>query len=241
MGLNNEAFFNQTFSLDRRGGWFRQAELESLPLFDATRRFACIFLSTSTKDAARLNHHLSAAGIRLYLARDTREARVLLAITGAKILLIDIDCTMAPWLEILQSLEQSHPNVPKVVLTARNESVWSLILPRFALDVVPKPVHLGDLLGALESAHSVVEEIEAEINDPEHAKKRMSRVLATIRSTSPVQPSKQLRPDIERTTVSTPSPIRRSIRVRLSAMMDQVTHVWWNLARHRTRKRHSHA
>ena len=237
MKHNNEGFFKQTFSLDSRTGGLRREDLGDVPLFDATRRFSCIFLSTSTKDAARLNRHLSAAGIRVYLARDTREAEALLAVTSAKILLIDIDRTIEPWLELLQTLEESHPDVPKVVLTARNESAWSLILPQFALDVVPKPVHLGDLWGALESAHS----IEEEINDPERAKERISRVLATIRSASQEQASKQLRPNTERTIASTPLRIWHSSRVRLSAMMDRVTHVWWKFACHRTRKQHSRA
>jgi len=212
MNQDKEGFCRQTISLDSRTARLQHEEFESVPLFDATRRFSCIFLSTSTKDAARLNRHLSAAGIRVYLAHDTREAETLLAITSARILLIDIDRTIEPWLEILQILGASYPGMPKVVLTARHESAWSLILPQFALDVVPKPVHLGDLLGALECTHSV----EEEIDDPERAKERISRVLATIRSASQEQTSKQLRPDTERTTVSTPLRIWRSSRVRLS-------------------------
>jgi hypothetical protein len=66
-----------------------------------------------------LNHHLSAAGICAYYAGDTREAKVLLAVTSAKIMLIDIDRAFEPWLEILQEIHQSYPNAPKVVVTAR--------------------------------------------------------------------------------------------------------------------------
>jgi len=79
---------------------------------------------------------------------------MLLAITSARILLIDIDRTFEPWTEILQTLDESHPNVPKVVLTARDEALWFPILSHFAVNVVPKPVNLGGLLGALEYAHS---------------------------------------------------------------------------------------
>jgi hypothetical protein len=35
--------------------------------------------------------------------------------------------------------------------------------------------------------------------------------------------------------------IWRSIRVRLYAMMDKATHVWWKFGCNRTRKQHSHA
>jgi DNA-binding response OmpR family regulator len=237
MNQGEDGLFRQTFSLDSRTERFQQEELGGVPLLNATRRFSCIYLSASAKDAAKLNHHLSAAGIRVYLAHDTREAEVLLAITSARILLIDIDRSIEPWLELLQTLEESHPDVPKVVLTARNESAWSLILPQFAIDVVPKPVHLGDLLGALESAHSMVEEI----NDPERATDRIRRVLATIRCAASEQTSKQLYQSAERAVVSTRSSIRRSVFVRLSAMMDKVTHGWWNFACDRTRKRHSDA
>ncbi len=237
MKQDNQGFFKQTFSLDSRTGRFLSGGLECVPLFDPARRFSCVFVSTSARDAAKLNEHLMAAGIRIYLARDTRETEILLAITGAKILLIDIDRMIEPWLKVLQTLEESHPDLPKVVLTARNESAWSLNLPEFALDVVPKPVHLGDLLGALESAHS----IEEEINDPERAKERIRRVLAKIRFASAEQPSKQPRPDDETTIVSASRSTWRSIRVRLSAMMGKVTYVWWNRGCHRTRKRHSHA
>jgi len=171
MRQDNEWPFKQTFALDNRTGRFLKEGIERVPLFDAARRFSCVFLSTSAKDAARLNHHLLAAGIRAYHAADTREAEVLSAITGARILLVDIDHTFAPWLEFLQRLDESHPNLPKVVLTARHEGTWSLILSHFALDVVPKPAHLGDLLAALEHAHLV----EQEINDPERVREREMR------------------------------------------------------------------
>jgi len=233
MNQKNEGAFKQTFSLDNRTGRFLKEELERVPLFDTARRFSCVFLSTSVKDAVRLNHHLSAAGIRTYHAGDTREAEVLLAITSAQVLLIDIDRTFEPWLEILQKLDESHPNVSKVVLTARGEDVWFPILFHFALDIVPKPAHLGDLLGALECAHMM----EVELNDPERARERERRVLAAIRSASPPQTSKSLWPRIGRTLVSH----WRSIQIRLSAMMDRVTHVWWKFGWHRTRKQHSHA
>ena len=62
-------------------------------MFEAARRFSCVFLTTSGEGAARLNHQLSQAGIRAYHAVDTREAEVLLALTRAKVLLIDIDRT----------------------------------------------------------------------------------------------------------------------------------------------------
>jgi DNA-binding NarL/FixJ family response regulator len=237
MSQENDGSFRQTFSFDNGTGRFLKEELERVPMFDKTRRFSCVFLSTSTKDAVRLNHHLSTAGIRAYHAGDSREAEVLLAITSARILLIDIDRTFEPWLEILQKLDESHPNVPKVVLTARDENIWFLVLSRFALDVVPKPAHLGDLLGAVEYAHMV----EQELNDPERARERERRVLAAIRSASPPQTSKSLLPKIGRTIVSTPGSMWRSIRVRLSAMMDRVTHVWWKFGCHRARKQHSHA
>jgi DNA-binding response OmpR family regulator len=158
MNQENEGAFRQTFSLDNSTGRFSKEELERVPMFDATRRFSCVFLSTSAKDAARLNEHLSAAGIRAYHAGDTREAAILLAITSAKTLLIDIDHTSEPWLEILQKLDESYPGVPKVVLTARDESLWSMILSHFVLDVVPKPAHLGDLLDALACAHMAEQE-----------------------------------------------------------------------------------
>ena len=237
MNRENEGAFKQTFSLDNRTGRFLKAELERVPLFDQARRFSCVFLSTSGKDAARLNHHLSTAGIRAYHAGDSREAEALFALTQAKILLIDIDRTFEPWLEILQTLDESHPDVLKVVLTARDENIWSLILARFALDVVPKPAHLGDLLGALEYAHSV----EQEINDPERAREREQRVLAAIRSVSRPQTSTQNHPKTERTMVSTFRSIWHSIQARLSAMMDRVTYVWWKFGYHRTRKQPSHA
>jgi|SRR5579862_1464183 len=169
-------------------------------------RFSCVFLSTSAQDSGRLHHFLSAAGIRCYHASDTAEADVLLAITGAKILLVDIDRTSAPWPETLRIVEDAHPGVPKIVLTGRDERTWSLILGRFALDVIPKPAHLGDLIGALEYANSAAQEI----HDPERARQRKTRIMEAIR------------------TVTRP--------VELSAMMmNKVTHVCWKFGRRRPR------
>jgi DNA-binding NtrC family response regulator len=166
-------------------------------------RFSCVFLTTSKKDAGRLNPYLAAAGIRCYHAGGPSEAKMLLAMTRAKVLLIDIDRTSEPWLKALQNVDEACPGVPKVVLTARGESTWSLILARSALDVIPKPAHLGDLLGALEYAHSVAQEI----HDPERVQQRKMRVMAAIRSST--------RP------------------VGLSAMMNKVTHVCWKFGRAR--------
>jgi ActR/RegA family two-component response regulator len=237
MRQDNEGPFKQTFSLDNHTGRFLKEELERVPLFDATRRFSCVFLSTSAKDAARLNHHLLAAGIRAYHSADTREAAVLSTITGARILLVDIDHTFEPWLEFLQRLDEAHPNLPKVVLTGRHENTWSLILSDFALDVVPKPAHLGDLLSALEHAHLV----EQEINDPVRVRERELRVMAAIRNASQPQTLKLLHPRPGKPVVSIQRSAWHSIRVRLSAMMDKVTHVWWRLGCYRPPKQHSHA
>jgi hypothetical protein len=233
MKQQNEGVYKQTFSLDKYTGRFLKDD--PVPLPDAGRRFSCVFLSNSAKDAVTLHHHLSAAGIRAYHASDNREAEVLLAITSAKILLIDIDRTFEPWLGSLQRLDASHPNVPKVIITAQDENIWPQVVSHFVLDVVPKPANFGDLLGALENAHSV----ERELDDPERARAREMRVLAPIRSVSHSQTSKHLRPKIGRPPVSVPHSIWRSIRVRLPAMIDKVNHVWWKFGHHRTREQHS--
>jgi len=216
MKQNTEGPFKQTVSLDKCIGRLLKEELERVPLFGAAKRFSVVFLSTSAKDALRMHHHLSAAGIRAYHASDAREAELLLVTTSAKILLIDIDRTAEPWRAILQSLGESHPNVPKVVLTARNENIWTLILSHFALDVIPKPAHLGDLFGALEYAHSA----QQELNDPERRHERVMRVLKANRPAAQQVTSKHLHPEIGKTTVSIRRSVWYSIRVRLSAMMN---------------------
>src|SRR5450631_1303072 len=99
MKQDNEGSFKLIFSRDNLTGRFLKEDPEPVPLFDVARRFSCVFLTTSANDAARLNRQLATAGIRAYHAGDTREAAVLLALTGAKILLIDIDRTFDRWLE----------------------------------------------------------------------------------------------------------------------------------------------
>jgi hypothetical protein len=237
MNQGNEGAFKQTSSLGSCTRRLLKDELACAPSPDSARRFSCVFLSTSVKDADRLNHHLSAAGIRAYHALDIRESELLLAITRAKILLIDIDHTFELWQETLQRLEESHPNVPKVVLTERNENIWSPLRPRSALDVIPKPAHLGDLLEALECAHSA----EQEINYPQHAHARVMRVMAAVLSGSQPQDSNHLRQKIRRATVPIPHSRRCSIRVRVSAMMGKVSYVWWKSLCHRSRKQHPDA
>ena len=227
----------QTFLFDNGTGRFLRVQLERVPIFDAARRFSCGFLSTSRKDAVSLNHHLSAAGIRAYHASDTREAKVLLAITSARILLVDIDRTFEPWLEILQTLDESHPGVPKVVLTARDKATRVRLRSRFALDVVPKPAHLGDLLGAVEYAHM----IEQELNAPDIARDRERRILAAIRSALQPPRPKSLLPKLGRILISASGAVWCSIRAGLSAMMNKATHVWRRFGCHRARKQHSHA
>jgi DNA-binding response OmpR family regulator len=233
MKLENEGSFKLVFSRDNLTGRFLKADHEPV-LLAAARRFGCVFLTTSATDAATLNRHLSAAGIRAYHAGDTREAAILLAITRAKILLIDIDRTFDPWLETLQQFDEAYPEVPKIVLTARGPDTWSLILSRFALDIVPKPAHLGDLLGALECAHAIAQEL----NDPERMLQREVRVMSAIRSAAGGDTEMRKRESTYRARVPA---ARRSIQARLSAMMNKVTNVCWKFERHRTRKQHSHA
>lgn len=237
MKQDNAGFFKQTFSLDSRTGRVLVEEAGPVRRPATARRFSCVFLSTSAKDAASLNQRLSAAGIRVYLARDAREAELLLAITGAKILLIDIDRTIEPWPEILQTFDESHPGVPKIVLTGHSENAGQRMLPQFALDVVPKPACLGDLLGSLESAHS----LEQALNDPQRARERIERVLARIHSTREEPEPEHIRPNVERVDVSSPVSLWHAFRVRLSGMMNKAAHVWWNVVRHQTRDRRSHA
>ena len=232
-----EGLFKQSFSLDNHTGRFLKQDMHPVPLFPPTRRFSCIFLSASAKDAANLNHHLSAAGIRAYHAADTREVELLLMITKAKVLLIDIDCGFEPGLDVLRRLDESHSDLPKVVLTASDENAWAAVLPRLAFDIVPKPVHLGELLGALEHAQLA----EKEINDPDRARRREMRVIAAIGSASQPRTSKHVQPNREEVIVSIPHSILHAIRVRLSAMMDKVAHVSWKFGYHRTRKQDSHA
>ena len=127
-------------------------------------------------------------------------------------------------MELLEKLDEKHPHVPKIVLTARDPHLWQLILSRFALDVVPKPAHVGDLFGALECAHW----LELEINDPKRARERSARVLKAIRDASQSKTSRHCS-------------VWNSIRARLSAIMVKVTHVRWKFERHRTREQHSHS
>jgi hypothetical protein len=237
MNEANEGAFQPGFLLDNRTGRFLKHELEHAPSTNFARRFSCVFLSASGKDAVRLNHHLSAAGIRAFHARDVRESEALLAITSARILLIDIDHTFELWQKILQRLEEAHPNVPKVVLTQRHENTWSLICSHLALDVISKTAHLGDLLEALECAHSV----EREINDPQRGKERIRRVLAAIRSAPKPQTSQHLLPKTGRSVGYTPRCICCSIGAPLSAMMGIETYAWWKARCHRRRRQHSHA
>jgi DNA-binding NarL/FixJ family response regulator len=215
------ATFKLTCTRDHRTGRFLNSEPEALRKLGQTRRFSCVFLSTSVEDAASLNHQLSRAGIRAYHASDTHEAEILLAITAAKILLIDIDRTFEPWLELLETLDEKHPQMPKIVLTARDPHLWELILSRFALDIVPKPANLGDLFGALECAHW----LELEINDPKRTRERSERVIRAIREATR-----------NTTQTRTSPPVSRwdSIRTCLSAIMVKVTHVCWKFERQRT-------
>jgi DNA-binding NarL/FixJ family response regulator len=215
--------FKLTCTRDHRTGRFLKAGPEPAPKLAVARRFSCVFLSTSVQDASSLNQKLATAGIRAYHASDAREAEILLAITAAKILLIDIDRTFEPWLELLEKLDEKHPHVPKIVLTAVDPQLWQLILSRFALDVVPKPAHLGDLFGALECAHW----LELEINDPKRTRERSARVLQAIREAALPGASHRS--------------LWHSIRARLSAIMVKVTHVRWKFERHRTREQHSHS
>jgi ActR/RegA family two-component response regulator len=176
MRWNDEGIVRQIFYFDE--DQLTGKPFKRIPLFPSKPRFACVFVSRSVVDAAKLNNITSANGIRTYHARDARQANVMVSISTAPVLLIDLDEMEEPWFDTLQDIEDSHPGVPVILLTGRSGLTRSFELSKYAFDFLLKPVNLGDLLISLEDAHWM----ERELNDPARVQRREEAVLAPVRA-----------------------------------------------------------
>ena len=139
-----------------------------------SRRYSVVFLSTSGKRATKLASLLSFAGIRVHQAPTAAEMRMLLQITSAAVVLVDL-ANIKSCGEILRGLAADFPDVGAVVLCPPGAEGAKFYVDG-AFEVVVEPARFLDLLAALESAR----EFHQELADPARMHSRIDAVMQAV-------------------------------------------------------------
>jgi DNA-binding NarL/FixJ family response regulator len=140
------------------------------------RRYSVVFFSTSVARAAKVASVLSVAGIRVHHASTSSEVRILLRITRAGVVLIDLRMIGAGG-EMLRELAADFPEACTVVLSPFGVESATQLYVEGAWEVVVEPARFVDLFAALESAH----ELHQELTDPVRLQSSVDAIMKTVR------------------------------------------------------------
>jgi len=139
------------------------------------RRYAVVFFTTSDARATKLASVLSVAGIRVHHASTSSEVRILLKITRAGVVLIDLRMIGARG-EMLGELAAEFPDACSVVLSPFGIESAAQLYVEGAWEVVVEPARFADLLAALESAH----ELHQELTDPVRLQSSVDAIMKAV-------------------------------------------------------------
>jgi DNA-binding NtrC family response regulator len=115
------------------------------PRTSSSRRYAVVFFSRSVRRATKLASLLSLAGIRVHHASTSGEVEILLTITSAGVVLLDLQ-TIGSCAEILRELAGDFPEACTVVLSPFDLDTSAQLYAEGAWEVVVEPARLLDLL-----------------------------------------------------------------------------------------------
>jgi len=135
-------------------------------------RYSVVFFSTSVGRATKLGSVLSVAGIRVHHVSSAAEVNILLKLTSAGVVLIDLH-TIGLCGEMLSELAVDFPEVCTVVLSPFDSETSAQLYIQGAWEVVVEPARLQDLLAALESAH----ELHQQLVDPVQLHSRVNAIM----------------------------------------------------------------
>lgn len=147
----------------------RQGLVERTP---SSPRYSVVFFSTSVGRAAKLANVLSVAGIRVHHASSAAEVKILLKLTSAGVVLLDLH-TVGLCGEMLSELAVDFPDVCTVVLSPFDAETSAQLYVDGAWEVVVEPARLLDLLAALESA----QELHQQLVDPVQLHSRVNAIM----------------------------------------------------------------
>ena len=140
------------------------------------RRYSVVLFSTSIGTATKLASVLSVAGIRVHHGSTLAEVKILLRITSAGVVLIDLR-TIGPGGEILRELAADFPDVGTVVLSPGDDQFAAQMYAAGARETVFEPARFADLLAAVESAH----EFHQELTDSVRLQARIDAIMRAVR------------------------------------------------------------
>ena len=130
--------------------WRRTQRLNSRRTVPA---FECVYLTSSEYDFRNASLSLGAAGILLHRAAILEQAEFLLGVTGAGVLLSELEFLDGNWRDAKGMLSQCHPEAALLVSVSQaDERILTEVLERGGHGVILKPFRADDLRCTLATA-----------------------------------------------------------------------------------------
>jgi DNA-binding NtrC family response regulator len=122
------------------------------PLADG---FGCVYLTSSTREAAQADDLMKPVHIRIYHAGSLGDAKARLQLTGSRVLLTDTIFKEGTWKAALEMVARLRPFRSLVVAAQMaDDRLWLATLELGAYDLIQKPFRADELRRILENAHS---------------------------------------------------------------------------------------
>ena len=113
----------------------------------------CVYLTRSIRAAVELQSAAMQLSIRVHRAADMKEAQILLRITGAHVILIDLPATREELSTVLHSLDCSCPQEAVVVVASEVDAArWEDVMQFGGFDMVLRPFSRQEVAVVVDAA-----------------------------------------------------------------------------------------
>lgn len=150
----------------------------------------CVYLSESTRHAARAAGALSSAGIRLHHVARVEDALSCTAFAGPMVLLMDVDSATSDYKRTLEKLVRHAPGISIVAVTDSAQPSWEAVVLAGGYDVIRRPFEPAELIHVVMGAYRCAEIC----SDSEASLRRRECLMAAIRESLRVEPAVQTAP-----------------------------------------------
>ncbi len=118
---------------------------------------AALVIAAGDSDLLSMTAALQPSGCKVHFAKNSFEARALLAADRIPVVIVDGDSEALCWREVLAQFSEDHAFAkPKFILISRlaDERLWAEVLNLGAYDLLPKPLVADELVWVVRSALS---------------------------------------------------------------------------------------
>ena len=138
----------------------------------------CVYLTRSITAAVELQMVAKCISLRVHQASDLREALLLLRVTGAHVVLVDLPFLHQDLPAVLGALERACPQAAVVVVAPEKDADrWEDVLRLGGFDMVLRPFWREELAEVLDAAN----EYAVQHRTPEAIARRLAKLYSFLR------------------------------------------------------------